>query len=287
MMGQENHGGEPSQRIAETVTFIRRKVSSTVPEVGIVLGSGLGGLVDAMTVDGAIPFSEIPQFPASTVSGHAGRLVLGTLGGVPIAVLQGRVHLYEGYPPSAVVFPARVLVGLGAKSVIVTNAAGALNPNFHPRELMVISDQLNLTGTSPLLGPNDAALGPRFPDMTEAFDLELRRFAHAAAETERLVLREGIYAGLLGPAYETPAEIRMLRAIGADAVGMSTVLEVIALRHMGARVLGLSCLSNMAAGMSKGSLSHDEVKAAADAVQADFIRLIRGVIIRIGRLSPA
>lgn len=264
-----------------TIEYIQKNVSSLKPRVGIVLGSGLGGLVDAMKIDGSAPYSEIPGFMSSTVSGHAGRLVLGTLEGVPVAVMQGRVHLYEGYPVSSVVYPARVLVRLGANPLLITNAAGCLNVDFQARELMLISDHLNLTGTNPLLGKNDPDLGVRFPDMSVAYDLELRNLAKQVAAEKKIVLREGVYAGLLGPSYETPAEVRMLKILGADAVGMSTVLETIAVRHMGARVLGFSCLSNMAAGISPHPLTHEEVKEAADAVAADLMALVRGVVVRL------
>jgi purine-nucleoside phosphorylase len=200
---------------------------------------------------------------------------------VPVAVMQGRVHLYEGYPVHAVVFPTRVLVALGANPLIITNAAGCLNLAFQPREIMMLTDHLNLTGTNPLLGPNDPSLGPRFPDLSVAYDLELRAMAKHVAAERGVTLREGVYAGLLGPSYETPAEVRMLKTLGADAVGMSTVLETIAARHMGARVLGFSCLSNLAAGISPVPLTHEEVKEAADAVAADLAALVRGVVARL------
>jgi purine-nucleoside phosphorylase len=274
---------EPSMEIQSAVDHIRDAVSDVTPSVGIVLGSGLGALVDAMKVDGAAPYAEIPCFPTSTVDGHAGRLLLGTLGGVRVAVMQGRVHLYEGYTASEVVFPARTLVRLGASSLILTNAAGSVNPEFRGKEIMLISDHLNLTGANPLHGPNDMALGPRFPDMTDAYDLEYRQVAREVAKENNVTLREGVYAGLLGPSYETPAEIRMLRVLGADAVGMSTVNEVIAARHMGARVVGLSCLSNLGAGLAAGPLTHEEVKAAAIALQTDLTLLISGIVARIGK----
>lgn len=274
-------GHSQSQMFQRAVDFIRDRVSTVAPRVGIVLGSGLGALVDAIQVDGAISYGEIPGFPASTVEGHAGRLVLGRLEGVPVAVMQGRVHLYEGYPAREVVFPTRVLVRLGASRLVITNAAGCLNTAFKAREIMMISDHLNLQGTSALCGPNDDALGPRFPDMTDAYDPEYRKIAREVAHAKNVTLREGVYAGLLGPQYETPAEIRMLKAIGADAVGMSTVNEVIAARHMGARVFGLSALSNMAAGLSAMPLSHAEVKESADAMQSDLTALISGVVARL------
>lgn len=273
---------DSSMAVQSAVELIRNLLGGIEPKIGIVLGSGLGMLADAVEIHEAISYADIPRFPTSTVEGHAGRLILGVLEGVPVAVMQGRVHMYEGYAASEVVFPARVLVRLGASNLVITNSAGCLNPKFHDKEIMLISDHLNLTGMNPLVGPNDLALGPRFPDMTDAYDLELRQIAREVAAERAIVLREGIYAGLLGPTYETPAEVRMLRILGADAVGMSTVSEVIAARHMGARVVGLSCLSNMAAGLSATPLSHDEVQAAADAIQGDLTRLVTGIVTRIG-----
>ena len=236
---------------------------AVVPRVGIVLGSGLGGLVDAIEQPVTIPYGDIPHFPRSTVAGHAGKLVMGLLAGTPVAVLAGRVHLYEGYEPDDVVFAARVVVRLGASTVVLTNAAGGIHPEFRPGDIMVIRDQINLTGRNPLVGPNDEKLGLRFVDLTEAFDRELMAGVRTVADKRGLELREGVYAGLLGPSYETPAEIRMLRTIGADAVGMSTVLEVIALRHLGARVVALSLITNAAAGLGPSTLSHEEVYAVA------------------------
>lgn len=268
--------------IEHAVAAIREAVPGAQPRLGIVLGSGLGGLVDGIEVAGTVDYSDIPGFRTSTVEGHAGRMVIGTLEGTPIVAMQGRVHLYEGYPASEVVFPIRVMVRLGAERLIVTNAAGGVNPDFDEKEIMLISDHLNLTGTNPLHGPNDLALGPRFPDMTDPYDGELRRIAREVADEIGFSLREGVYAGLLGPSYETPAEVRMLGRLGADAVGMSTVLEVIAARHMGAQVLGLSCISNKGAGLAAGPLSHEEVKAAGAAVQADFIRLVSAIVARMG-----
>lgn len=271
------HAVKQSVAIQSAVDFIRRRAPGFTPSTGIVLGSGLGALVDAMEVVTSIPYHEIPDFPQSTVEGHRGDLVLGTLGDVSVAAMRGRVHLYEGYTPQQVVFPARVLVRLGALRLIVTNAAGGVNVDFNEREIMLITDHLNMTGTNPLVGANDEALGPRFPDMSDPYDAEHRQLVRDVADELGQKLQEGVYAGLLGPSYETPAEIRMLQAIGADAVGMSTVLEVIAARHMGAQIVGLSCISNKAAGLSAAPLSHDEVKAAADAVQADLTALITRV----------
>lgn len=271
---------EPTHSLAiqNAVDAVRKVAGDTEPTIGVVLGSGLGGLVDDIEISGAVPYGEIPGFRQSTVEGHAGRLVVGKLAGKSIVVMQGRVHLYEGYPASDVVFPVRMMVRLGASRLIVTNAAGGVNPDFDEKEIMMITDHLNLTGSNPLVGANDMALGPRFPDMTNAYDPELRRIAREVAEDVGITLREGVYAGLLGPSYETPAEIRMLTTLGADAVGMSTVYEVIAANHMGASVLGFSCISNKAAGLATGPLTHDEVKAAGAAVQADFVRLVTAVI---------
>ena len=267
-----------SAAIERAVDWIHEHLGQPTPRVGIVLGSGLGGLVEAMKVEAATGYDQVPGFPTSTVEDHEGRLVFGRLEGVPVAVMQGRVHLYEGYSPAAVVFPIRVLVRLGARTLVLTNASGSVNPDFSAREIMLISDHLNLTGQSPLVGPNDLALGPRFPDVSTAYDLELRQAAREVGVDLGLPLREGVYAGLLGPAYETPAEIRMLRTLGADAVGMSTVLEVIAARHMGARVLGISCITNQGAGLSERPLSHEDVKEAGLALQSQMIDLVSGVL---------
>ena len=267
-----------SAAIERAVDWIHEHLQHPEPRVGIILGSGLGGLVEAMKVEAAAPFDQVPGFPPSTVEGHHGRLMFGRIEDVPVTVMQGRVHLYEGYPAAAVVFPIRVLVRLGARTMVVTNASGSVNPDFTAREIMLISDHLNLTGVNPLVGPNDLALGPRFPDMSEAYDLELRQTAREVAHELSIPLREGVYAGLLGPAYETPAEIRMLRTLGADAVGMSTVLEVIAARHMGARVLGISCITNQGAGLSERPLSHEDVEEAGLAIQGQLVELVTGVM---------
>lgn len=275
------NGYDQSMKIQTAVEAIKNLEPALSPTVGLVLGSGLGAVVDAMKVSRTIPYDDVPGFPRSTVEGHEGELVLGELAGAQVACMRGRVHLYEGYTAQEVVFPTRVLVRLGASSLVVTNAAGAINPEWNEREVMMITDHLNLTGRNPLLGPNDEALGPRFPDMSDAYDLEYREMVREIAEEHGLVLREGVYAGLLGPSYETPAEIRMLGLLGADAVGMSTVLEVVAARHMGARVLGLSCISNKAAGLADAPLSHEEVKAAADAMQSQITALIAAVCARI------
>ena len=260
-------------RLDRAVEAIRDR-APRVPRVGIVLGSGLGSLVDAIDVDAKISYAEIPGFVSSTVAGHAGALVVGRLGGTPVAVMAGRVHVYEGYPIDSVVFPVRVLVRLGAEILLVTNAAGGIHPDFRTHDFMVIRDHLNLTGLNPLIGPNVAELGPRFPDMSAAYDADLAVLAHRTAQKHGVVLRDGVYAGLLGPSFETPAEIRMLRTMGADAVGMSTVNEVIAVRHMGARVLGMSCITNLASGLSDSPLSHEDVSTAALHVGARFTALV-------------
>jgi purine-nucleoside phosphorylase len=268
-------------RIDAAVAAIRTR-SAIVPKVALVLGSGLGGFADELDDKTAIPYGEIPTMPVSHVVGHAGKLVLGAAEGVPVVAMQGRVHLYEGHPPRDVVFGLRVCLRLGAQTVIVTNAAGGSNPQFRPGDLMLIEDHLNLSGTSSVAGPNEDALGPRFPDMTDAYDRHLRALALEAASAAGFQLVRGVYAGLLGPQYETPAEIRMLQRLGADAVGMSTVLETIAARHMGARVLGISCITNQAAGISPTPLDHAEVQETAGHAKARFVGLLRGVLQRIG-----
>jgi purine-nucleoside phosphorylase len=253
------------------------------PDVALVLGSGLGAFADTLAGAVGIPYADIPGMPVSAVPGHAGRLVIGAAEGLRCVVMQGRVHLYEGYDASEVVFGLRLMVGLGARVVIVTNAAGGVNPALEPGDLMLIEDHLNLTGRNPLVGPNDETLGPRFPDMSEAYDPVLRRVARAVAAELGIPLRSGVYASVLGPSYETPAEIRMMQRLGADAVGMSTVLETIAARHAGARVLGISCITNKGAGLSRHVLSHAEVQQTADRVRDRFVGLLRGVLTAIAR----
>lgn len=252
--------------------------AQSAPDVALVLGSGLGKLADTFTDRRTIAYTELPGMCASTVVGHAGRMVQGTLGGRSVIAMQGRVHLYEGHSPAAVVFGVRLMLALGARTLIVTNAAGGIAPRLTPGTLMSIEDQLNLTGCSPLVGPNDAKLGPRFPDMTEVYDRKLREHAAGCAQRLGITLASGVYAGMLGPSYETPAEVRMLRTLGADAVGMSTVLETIAARHMNARCLGISCITNSAAGLSSGTLNHEEVEATARRVEQDFIHLLTAVV---------
>jgi purine-nucleoside phosphorylase len=265
------------QTINEAVRAIRER-SSLVPEVGVVLGSGLGNVVDAIDVETAIPYGEIPGASGSTVAGHAGKMLLGRAGKVPVVVLAGRMHYYEGHDMRAVVHLARVAGRLGIKRLVVTNAAGGVNTSFQAGDLMLISDHINLMGANPLLGPNLDDLGPRFPDMSEAYPKSLRNIAREVARGIGLELKEGVYLALSGPTYETPAEIRMLRTLGADAVGMSTVPEVIAMSHMGIPVLGISCITNMAAGILDQKLSHQEVMDTTTRVQKEFTALVLGVL---------
>ncbi|MFO0660454.1 MAG: purine-nucleoside phosphorylase [Polyangiaceae bacterium] len=257
--------------------------TSLRPRIGLVLGSGLGGFADSLEGSTSLPYAEIPGMPTVSIAGHAGRLVVGNVHGVSVACLQGRVHLYEGHGTDIATFGVQLLASMGCNVVLLTNAAGGINATYSPGDLMLISDHLNLTGRNPLVGPNDPELGPRFPDMTAAYDRGLRELANTAARTSGITLREGVYAGLLGPTYETPAEVRMLRTLGADAVGMSTVLEVIALRHRGVRVGAVSCITNLAAGISATPLDHAEVEAVGKASRERFISLFSSWISAIGK----
>lgn len=268
-------------RLDDCVFAIRKRVTLE-PRIGVVLGSGLGSFADAIEGAVKIPYRDLPHMPAPAVSGHEGNLCFGRLSGVPVVCMQGRVHLYEGHPVERVVHGVRTMARLGARIVLITNAAGGLDPSFSAGDLMLVTDHLNLTGTSPLLGPNNDALGPRFPDLTAAYDSELAASLRAESRDARIELREGVYASLLGPAYETPAEVRMLRMLGAHAVGMSTANEVIALRHMGVRVGALSCITNLAAGISPHPLDHSEVEKAARSRRADIAALLLGWIGRAG-----
>lgn len=256
--------------------------TTLVPEIGVVLGSGLGDWAESLGELAKIPYAAIPEMPRSAVAGHAGNLCLGRAGDVPVACLQGRVHLYEGHALAKVVFGVRLLVRLGCKAVLITNAAGGIGPTLTPGSLMLISDHLNLQGQNPLTGPNDSTFGPRFPDMTHAYDPTLRRTAREAAEAAGVTLHEGVYAAMLGPSYETPAEVRMLRTLGADAVGMSTVPEIIALRHMRVPAAAVSCITNLAAGIGQEELDHTEVEATARRVRGDFARLLTAWVARAG-----
>jgi purine-nucleoside phosphorylase len=267
--------------LVESLEAVRAR-TRVVPRVGVVLGSGLGAFADDLDGLQKISFKEIPHIPPSKVVGHAGNLCFGNVGDVPVVCMQGRVHLYEGHPVWQVVHGVRLMARLGASAVLVTNAAGGLEPTWAAGDLMIVTDHLNLMHHHPLIGPNDDALGTRFPDMTNAYDASLRAKLVAVSQAEKLPLREGVYAGLPGPSYETPAEIRMLRVLGAQAVGMSTVPEVIALRHMRVPVAALSCITNLAAGVGTGELSHSEVEATATARRADLRRLLKGWILAAG-----
>jgi purine-nucleoside phosphorylase len=273
-------------QLEQSTSFVRSQ-SDITPVVGVVLGSGLGAWADTLERRVSIPYEQIPNMPQSTVAGHAGNLVVGLSGGVPVACLQGRAHLYEGNSPEQSVFGVRLLARLGCRAAILTNAAGGVRPHFHAGDLMLILDHLNLTGQNPLVGPNDETLGPRFPDMTHAYDKHLAALARTTAAKAGVTLSEGIYAGLLGPSYETPAEIRMLRTLGADAVGMSTVHEVIALRHMNVRCGAISVITNLAAGISPNPLSHTEVEETARHVQQPLRALLSAWIIEVGHAIKA
>jgi purine-nucleoside phosphorylase len=260
--------------------FILRK-SKLRPRIALVLGSGLGAFADEFAQAARIPYAKIPHFPRSTAMGHVGQLVLGTVDGVPVAGMQGRVHLYEGYSARQVAFPMRVFSRMGVKAVILTNAAGGINLNYSEGALVVLRDHINLQGANPLVGPNDDRLGPRFPDMTRAYDPDFRRFVAEEGRRLNLNLHEGVYLALAGPNYETPAEIQAFRTLGADLVGMSTVPEVLVARHSALRVLGISCVTNMAAGITGKTLTAEEVFATGARVKTQFIALLRGVIPRI------
>ncbi len=263
--------------LQEAVARVRSAHAFT-PEVALVLGSGLGPFADTLTDSHSIPYTQIPGMPQALVVGHAGRLVLGRCGDKRVVAMQGRVHLYEGHTPEQVVFGTRLMLLLGARTLIVTNAAGGIGAKLQPGDLMLIEDHLNLSGHNCLVGHNDESLGPRFPDMSEIYDRSLLELATRCAQRLGFDCVRGVYAGMLGPSYETPAEIRMLRTLGAHAVGMSTVLETIAARHMGARCLGVSCITNLAAGLSSTQLSHGEVQETARASETRFKALLRAVI---------
>jgi purine-nucleoside phosphorylase len=248
------------------------------PHIAVVLGSGLGAFADALNNRTEIPYREIPGWPQSTAIGHAGKLVVGTVEGVPVAALSGRAHLYEGYTAEQAVFGLRALWNLGIQSVVLTNAAGGVNASYNPGQLVLISDHINLLGQNPLTGPNDESLGPRFPDMSEAYSKRYREIAREAGKAMGLDLAEGVYAALPGPSYETPAEIRYLRTIGADLVGMSTVPEAIAANHMGMKVLGISCVTNHAAGVTEQKLDHKEVLEVGERIKDTLIGLLRRAI---------
>ena len=271
---------EEFERAGRAAEFIFSKTALR-PKIALVLGSGLGALADEFSSATKIPYSKIPHFPQSTAIGHAGKLVIGKVGAIPVAGMQGRVHLYEGYSVKEVAFPIRVFARMGVKAVILTNAAGGIKREFVQGRLVVISDHINLQGVNPLSGPNEERFGARFPDMTSAYDRKFREMALGEGKRMGIGMDEGVYAALAGPNYETPAEIRYLREIGADLVGMSTVPEVIAARHSGIRVLGISCVTNAAAGILDQPLNHEEVLDTAERVKEQFIGLLKAVIPRI------
>ena len=262
----------------DAATALVRERASVEPKVGLVLGSGLGSIVDELEDPREIPYSDIPGWPVSTAVGHAGVLVLGTLREVPVAAMVGRAHLYEGVSADRVAFGVRVLGRLGIRSLVVTNAAGGINPDFAPGQLVLISDHVNLQGASALVGPNEESLGPRFPDMSDAYDPALRASAREAAARLGIDVREGVYAAWLGPQFETPAEIRFMRAVGGDLAGMSTVQEVIAARHMGVRVLGISVVTNPAAGVSSEKIDHEAVLEVGARAAGSLTALVRELV---------
>jgi purine-nucleoside phosphorylase len=269
-----------ANRVEQTASWLAERTAG-IPDVVVVLGSGLGDFAETLDSARVFPYAEIPNWPASAVLGHAGRLVIGTLSGRRIAALSGRVHFYEGHHLRTVTFATRAVARLGVRTLILTNAAGGINLSFKPGTLMVITDHINLLGSNPLLGPNDERFGPRFPDMTMVYSQRLRDLADEAAERRGLAIAHGVYAAVHGPSYETPAEIRYLRTIGADAVGMSTVPEAIVARHMGVEVLGISCITNPAAGVLPKPLVHDEVMEVARRVRGEFASLLEGIIERL------
>jgi len=266
--------------IEEAFKYVEERVSGW-PKVGVVLGSGLGAFAEELTGAVSIPYSEIPGWPRATAIGHAGELIFGTLGSIDVAVMSGRTHLYEGYSPEQVTLGVRVLGRLGVKTLVFTNAAGGVNLSYSQGALVLVSDHINLQGSNPLVGPNDTLLGPRFPDMTYAYTAECRAIAMSVAKELGIDLKEGIYAAMLGPSYETPAEIRFLRTIGADLVGMSTVPEVIVANHMGLRVLAISCVTNMAAGISPKKIDHREVIETGNSVRLTLVRFLKSLLPRL------
>jgi purine-nucleoside phosphorylase len=273
----------PSEAFHQADSAAQFLISKTPlrPKVGIVLGSGLGGFADELSESVRIPYSQIPSFPHSTAIGHAGHMVIGNADAIPIAAMQGRVHLYEGYTPQQVAFPIRVFGRMGIRAVILTNAAGGINLAYKQGALVVISDHINLQGHNPLVGENDECFGIRYPDMTMAYWEPYRKFAREEAQKLGIEIHQGVYAGMLGPSFETPAEIGFLRTIGADVVGMSTISEVIAARHMGMRILAVSCVTNMAAGILDQILTHEEVLETGERVKGAFTALVRAVLPRI------
>jgi purine-nucleoside phosphorylase len=284
-MSAKKQSAKPTQEFLQAeiaAKFILRKTKLR-PKIALVLGSGLGAFADEFANATRIPYAKIPQFPRSTAIGHAGQLVLGNVDDVPVAGMQGRVHLYEGYSAKHVAFPMRVFARMGVQAVILTNAAGGINLSYSEGALVALRDHINLQGANPLIGPNEDRFGPRFPDMTRAYDPDFRRFVAEEGKKLKLNLHEGVYLALAGPNYETPAEIHAFRALGADLVGMSTVPEVLAARHSGIRVLGISCVTNMAAGITGKTLTAAEVFETGARVKTQFIALLKAVIPRIAQ----
>ncbi len=260
-----------------------REKTDFIPEIAIVLGSGLGDYASQIDVVSEIPYEEIDGFPVSTVQGHAGKFIFGHLAGIPVVCMKGRVHYYEGYPVSDVVLPTRLMKMMGARILFLTNASGGVNTSFHAGDLMLIRDHIACFAPNPLIGPNIDELGVRFPDMSTVYDKELQEIIRSTAKEQGVYLQEGVYAQLTGPSFESPADIRMMRVLGADAVGMSTVVEAIAANHMGMRICGVSCISNLAAGMTDNPLTHEEVQEAADMAAPNFTKLLTESIKRMGR----
>ncbi|HUX43742.1 MAG TPA: purine-nucleoside phosphorylase [Terracidiphilus sp.] len=280
-------------QVAEAAKYLRGKLGGFQPRVAVVLGSGLGAVANSVKEAIVVPYREIPHFPQSTVEGHEGRVVAGVLGGAPVLLLQGRVHFYEGYTPQQVTFPMRVLGALGLKVVILTNAAGGMDPNYHVGQLVVMADHINLMGWNPLVGPNEPRFmlrkggALRFTDMTEAYSKRLREMAKRAGDDEGITIEEGVYLAVSGPSFETPAEIRAFRTMGATLVGMSTVPETIVARHMGMEVLGISCVTNLAAGLSKKKLSHQEVFETGRLVERRFASLLERLALWVSTMLEA
>ena len=272
--------GQLLQKMEEAKAYIQSKISLQ-PQIGLILGSGLGELADEVQDAVRIPYESIPHFPVSTVEGHAGQLVLGTLHHKTVIAMQGRFHYYEGYTMQEVTFPVRVMKALGVDQLIVTNACGGMNPDFQPGDLMLIQDHLNMTGANPLIGANEAGLGPRFPDMSRAYTPELLELVRETAQSLGIRVQQGVYAGITGPTYMTPAELTMLRMLGGDAVGMSTVPEVIVASHMAMKVIGISCVTDMAIGEHLEPLSHEQFIEVANRTKPMFISLVREIIARL------
>ncbi|WP_102400842.1 purine-nucleoside phosphorylase [Haloimpatiens massiliensis] len=264
-------------KLMESVEYVKSKINDE-PEIGIILGSGLGDIAEEVEDKITIKYSEVPNMPASTVKGHAGQFVFGSLNGKKVIMMQGRFHYYEGNPMSLLSLPVYIMKYLGVKNLIVTNAAGGVNTSFNPGDLMIITDHINFAGNNPLIGKNQEDIGPRFPDMSEAYNKGLRNLAKETAENLNIDVKEGVYVMMTGPTYETPAEIRMTRLLGGDAVGMSTVPEVIAANHCGMKVLGISCITNMAAGILDQPLNHAEVIETSNKVKSSFINLVKEIM---------